>query len=297
MNLKKQFAFTVLATLILTSCAGDDENPAASIATSYKTFYGYSYAIENSIRELSGDDNPELTGFKYSLVADGGTTLNQLIESLDQTGTTYDMVNREAFSWTLAATTTEPDFYKSTVAGEKSIYMRLNEYAAEFDFKDGTRARIGVGQETAVPYALSRPSGGGDFTDLANQTFTGLSIIPDGTADPEGFSNPGGSSITFGAGIGNAVTGTIGGVSIAASMLINTTAGDPVIAGSHSTYIATNGTSQALAIVASPDRKALVFAFCSNANCINDVSGNDVENYFDVSSGQSDMIFGLLVDP
>ena len=283
------------------------------------TWYGYGYDIENSIREVNGDDNGHLSGYVISNT--GG--LNDI---LSQTGNTYALQDISGFNASIGPSAVSPIVFNLNLPGEdrKNFMINYGGYFAEIevwadsDTVDGAiqanevRARIAVYQPTPVPpYALNRPVTPYNFGQIANQTYAGVTIDPDNTTSGNGFTistNSANNTLNFGPNLTTPFTGNIESSSgivaindVRDAFVATGDGADADILARHASYVGPiDGThSRSFAMVASPDGNAIVVATCHNlAICGGSMVPGDETSIFDVEKSPttiSAMTFSLLI--
>lgn len=276
-----------------------------------ETWFGSSYAIENSIRAEDGDDNPQRVGATYD-------SSNKWIGEWqqDETGSSYAYRDLSLYNLYLQETITDSranyvDLPAAWGMGQ-DLLVYFGGYMAEFDLwsdengdglvdSDELRSRIGIFQsgETA-PYSVDRPDTQYDFaTLLAGNTYSGITITAGDLTDPEGFTVLDGSggcsnTITFGASVTADISGSIcfdastdrtitseQNLFDPAASTSNALAANHGVYGGGTAYDAGDPDNAAsIAIVASPDGKAVVVATCMDTACDGHLNG-DVETLFD----------------
>ena len=284
----------ILGLIIVTSLAGCGSESGSGAETgsgastgassgSTTSYFGYTYAIENSIRVQDDDDNPSLEGHQFTPI---DATYNQLSYILSEASAAYTWEDVTSFNARLSRTSTSGLVQKITKG--TTLYLDYHGYLAAFNLYDdgGSRSRITMimkaTSSTDAPYSLVRPTSDFDFNLIKGKTFSGWNVDPDGSSNSENFTiaaNVVQNTMTFGNTINDNISIKVRGVTLSSDIKIFTGASSGTLA-KHATYVGKSSDNNTIvAIVVSPDGKAISVAICDDAACIDNVA-NPLQDWF-----------------
>lgn len=314
-------------TLVFTACSkkedkqeeatdgGSSENGETS-NQSNTTWYGKSIALEfQSIRTKPSDDNPSLQGLII-------TPDNKLLQRLDMSDSgVYAFADYTSRNVTFRKTNKNDKVRYFDYANFKEFYIEHDGYllAASVAYDENSngavdagelRARIAVYQKSdSAPYPLARPTTAYDYgAKVAGSTFTGITLLSDNTLSTDGFTineSAENNTVTLPSTVTGNITGKIthaGGVTTLGTdqnfSAIDANV-DTTLLSNHGIYHGglTGTTGKVIAVVASPDGKAIAVAMCHGAKCRGTAAnGDDVEEFFnlDATDALDQMSFSIL---